>query len=143
MGTRASCARSGAGSNAPGSAARAWQAGRRRFVSKVLGPHFEQVCRDWALHHADPVLPGGLPALVGHGVVHDPKARICHEVDVAVIGIADAGRPPLLAIGDAKWNDTASMAHIDRIRHIRTSRAAAEAEPEIQLIDPATHYGQV
>ncbi|MER6089497.1 AAA family ATPase [Streptomyces bluensis] len=38
----------------PGSAARVWQASRRRFVSNVLGPHFEQVCRDWALHHADP-----------------------------------------------------------------------------------------
>ena len=90
----------------PGSATRVWQASRRRFVSNVLGPHFEQVCRDWALHHADPELLGGLPARVGHGVVHDPKARTGHEVDVAVIGIADGAKPPLLAIGEAKWNDT-------------------------------------
>uniref|UniRef100_UPI001C281391 AAA family ATPase n=1 Tax=Streptomyces sp. AC602_WCS936 TaxID=2823685 RepID=UPI001C281391 len=52
----------------PGNAARVWQASRRRFVANVLGPHFEQVCREWALHHADPDLLGGLPAHVGHGV---------------------------------------------------------------------------
>ncbi|ELP69879.1 AAA family ATPase [Streptomyces turgidiscabies] len=104
----------------PGSAARVWQASRRRFVSNVLGPHFEQVCREWALHHADPELLGGLPARVGHGMVHDPKTRTTHEVDVAVIGIADGhAKPPLLAIGEAKWNDTMGIAHIDRLRHIR------------------------
>jgi AAA+ ATPase superfamily predicted ATPase len=152
----------------PGSATRVWQASRRRFVSNVLGPHFEQVCRDWALHHADPDLLGGLPARVGHGVVHDSKARIGHEVDVAVIGIADAGKPPLLAIGEAKWNDTMGMAHIDRLRHIRSlvsqagrydttdtrlicfsgagfndkATTAAEADPDVRLIDLAALYSQ-
>ncbi|SCF79774.1 hypothetical protein GA0115280_112820 [Streptomyces sp. Cmuel-A718b] len=152
----------------PGSATRVWQASRRRFVSNVLGPHFEQVCRDWALHHADPELLGGLPARVGHGVVHDPKARTGHEVDVAVIGIADGTKPPLLAVGEAKWNDTMGAAHIERLRHIRDlitlagrydttntqllcfsgagfndkAHAAAAADPDIRLIDLATLYNQ-
>ena len=104
----------------PGSAKRVWQASRRRYVSNVLGPHFEQVCRDWTLHQADPELLGGLPARVGHGVVHDRTARTGHEVDVAVVGVADGdGKPPLLAIGEAKWNDTMGIAHIERLRHIR------------------------
>ncbi|GGS24077.1 ATPase AAA [Streptomyces parvus] len=152
----------------PGSATRVWQASRRRFVSNVLGPHFEQVCRDWALHHADPELLGGLPARVGHGVVHDPKARTGHEVDVAVIGIADGTKPPLLAVGEAKWNDTMGAAHIERLRHIRDlitlagrydttntqllcfsgagfndkAHAAAAGDPDIRLIDLATLYNQ-
>ncbi|WP_249350143.1 hypothetical protein [Microbispora sp. H10836] len=67
---------------------------------------------------------GELPC-VGHGVVHDPKARIGHEVDVAVIGVADGGKPPLLAIGEAKWNDTMGIAHIERLRHIRDVIAAS------------------
>lgn len=151
----------------PGSAARVWQASRRRFVANVLGPHFEQVCREWALHHADPGLLGGLPAHVGQGVVSDPSARTSHEVDVAVVGVADGGRPPLLAIGEAKWNDTMGIAHIDRLRHIRdvigrtarydTSRTrllcfsgagfndkardAARASQDVQLIDLPTLYG--
>lgn len=50
------------------------QASRRRFVSNVLGPHFEQVCREWTLHHADADLVGGLPVDVGSG---DDTKLIC------------------------------------------------------------------
>ncbi|MCF2526118.1 AAA family ATPase [Yinghuangia soli] len=150
----------------PGSAARVWRASRHRFTSNVLGPHFEQVCRDWTLHHADPELLGGLPARVGHGVVHDATTRTGHEVDVAAVGIADGTKPPLLAIGEAKWNDTIGIAHIERLQHIRDlvtaagrydtsgtrllcfsgagfnakAQAAAEASPDIHLIDLPTLY---
>ncbi|MFI5715704.1 ATP-binding protein [Nocardia sp. NPDC051750] len=103
----------------PGSAARVWRVSGRRYVSNVLGPHFEQVCRDWALHHADPELFDGFPARVGHGAVHDSGTRTSHEVDVAVIGVAEGGKPPLLAIGEAKWNDTMGAAHLERLQAIR------------------------
>lgn len=152
----------------PGSANRVWQASRRRFVSNVLGPHFAQVCRDWALHHAEPDLLGGLPASVGHGTVHDPTTRTGHEIDVAIIGIADSGKAPLLAIGEAKWNDTMGAAHIDRLRHIRDlitragrydtsqtkmicfsgagfndkARQAATSSPDLHLVDLPALYGQ-
>ncbi|MFE1028414.1 ATP-binding protein [Streptomyces sp. NPDC058818] len=151
----------------PGNAARVWQASRRRYVANVLGPHFEQVCREWALHHADPDLLGGLPAHVGQGVVSDPSARTSYEVDVAVIGVADGTKPPLLAIGEAKWNDTMGIAHIDRLRRIRDvitrtsrydtartqllcfsgagfndkARQAAATSPDVQLIDLRALYG--
>ncbi|MGP4111114.1 AAA family ATPase [Streptomyces sp. 4N509B] len=103
----------------PGAAPRVWRASGRRFLSNVLGPHFEQVCRDWALHHADPDVLGGLPARSGHGVVHDPRARASHEVDVAVVGVADgSARAPLLAVGEAKWNDVMGLGHLERLRHV-------------------------
>lgn len=152
----------------PGNGARVWQASRRRFVSNVLGPRFEQLCRDWALFHADPDLFGGLPARVGHGVVRDPRGRTGHEVDVAVVGVADGTRPPLLAIGEAKWNDTMGAGHVERLRHIRdligaagrydtgdtrlvlfsgagfngNARAAAEASEDVLLVDLPMLYGQ-
>ncbi|NEW39798.1 ATP-binding protein [Nocardia cyriacigeorgica] len=151
----------------PGSARRVWQASQRRFTANVLGPHFEQICREWALHHADPEVFGGLPARVGHGIVPDATGRTSHEVDVAVIGLDDGRKPPLLAIGEAKWNDTIGRAHIDRLRHIRSliERAgrydtsntrlilfsgagfndnavqAAASEPDISLIGLADLYG--
>jgi hypothetical protein len=56
----------------PGSAQRVWQASQHRFASQVLGPHFEQICRDWALHHVEPEVLGGLPVKVSAGTVHDP-----------------------------------------------------------------------
>ncbi len=152
----------------PGSAARVWQGAHRRFASNVLGPHFEQVCREWALHHADPELFGGLPARVGHGVVRDQSARTGHEVDVAVIGVADGRRTPLLAIGEARWNDTMGIAHIDRLRHLRDlisrtgrydtsdtrllcfsgagfngkAREAAATSPDVRLVELAALYGR-
>lgn len=154
----------------PGSAARVWQASRRRFVSNVLGSHFEQVCREWTLHHADPEWLGGLPARVGHGVVHDAATRKGHEVDVAVVGIPEgSGKPPLLAIGEAKWNDEMGGAHVQRLAHIldlitragrydttRTrllcfsgagfnpkARAAADGSLDVGLVDLAMLYGKV
>lgn len=111
----------------PGSAARVWQAGRRRFVSNVLGPHFEHICRQWALHHADPEVFGGLPASVGHGVVPDLVSRAKYEVDIAVMGIPDgAVRTPLLAIGEAKWNDTIGVGHLGRLERIRSVIARSD-----------------
>ncbi|WP_233221481.1 hypothetical protein [Streptomyces carminius] len=87
---------------------------------------------------------------------------------MAVIGIADGAKPPLLAIGEAKWNDTMGAAHIERLRHIRDlitlagrydttntqlmcfsgagfndkAHAAAATGPDIRLIDLATLYNQ-
>lgn len=136
-------------------------------MSNVLGPHFEQVCRDWTFHQADPDLLGGPPARVGHGTVHDPKARTGHQVDVAVVGIADGGRSPLLAIGEAKWNDIMGAAHVERLRRIRDlvteagrydtahtrlfcfsgagfndkAHAVARDNPDVELIGVADLYG--
>lgn len=109
----------------PGSAARVWQASRRRFVSNVLGPHFEQVCRAWTLHGADPDLIGGLPADVGSGEIHDPATRRNCEVNVVVAGMPGSGATPLLAIGEAKWNDVMGLGHLDRLRQVRSVIAAS------------------
>lgn len=91
------------------------------WSGKVVGPHFEQICREWTLHHANPDRLGGLPARVGHGQVHDPRASAGHQLDVAVMGVTGGGKPPRLAIGEAKCNDVLGAAHIEPLLHIRTS----------------------
>jgi AAA+ ATPase superfamily predicted ATPase len=102
----------------PGNATRVWVASRPRFSGKVLGPHFEQICRSWTLNYADPDRIGGLPAKVGHGVINDANSRSAYEVDVVVTGVAD-GKSPLLAIGEAKWNEVMSVRHLDRLRRVK------------------------
>lgn len=101
----------------PGNAERVWRNSQRRFVSNVLGPRFEEICREWALFYADDGVLGDLPARIGHGVVSDPVHRTTHEIDVAVIGTADGGKAPLLAIGEVKWGDVMGIGHLDRLRH--------------------------
>ncbi|MGH3544347.1 MAG: ATP-binding protein, partial [Mycobacteriales bacterium] len=110
----------------PGSAQRVWQASQRRFSSNILGPHFEQVCREWALRHATPERLGGLPARVGHGVVNDAQQRAIHEVDVVVVGLPDGKKTRLLAIGEAKWNETMGIEHLERLRRIQSLIAQAD-----------------
>ncbi len=101
----------------PGRAAPVWQRSQPAFRSKVLGPHFEAMCRQWARWHAAPDTFGGHPSRVTAGTVNDPAARTGHEVDVAVHGRDD--REQLLAIGEAKWNDTMGPGHLHRLQHIR------------------------
>ena len=36
-----------------------------------------------------------------------------------MIGQADGGRPPLLAIGEAKWNEVMGLGHVERLGRIR------------------------
>ncbi|MBB1245372.1 ATP-binding protein [Streptomyces durbertensis] len=114
----------------PGRAAAVWRRSASTFRSKVVGPHFEQVCREWARWHAAPDTHGGLVTSVASGVVNDPSARTSHEVDVAVHGERDDGRKALLAIGEAKWSDVMGLGHLERLRRIRGLLIAAGTATE-------------
>ncbi|WP_240958280.1 AAA family ATPase [Streptomyces barkulensis] len=149
----------------PGRAPAVWRRAQSTFRSKVVGPHFEQVCREWARWHAAPATHGGQVTRVAAGTVNDPAAKTGHEVDVAVHGETDNGREALLAIGEAKWNDVMGMGHLERLRQIRALlvargtahdttrlqcysgagftgelRRLAEDDPTVQLIDPVRLY---
>jgi len=105
-------------------ASRLWQRSQRRFTSNVLGPHFEQVCRYWTRHFAAEETVGGIPVRVETGTVHDVPQKANHQVDVVVFGLVDEGPEPVIAIGEAKWNEVMSVTHLDRLRHIRGLLAA-------------------
>ncbi|MFF7392537.1 ATP-binding protein [Streptomyces scabiei] len=152
----------------PGRASDVWRRTRSTFRSKVVGPHFEQVCREWARWHAAPETQGGHVTRVAGGTVNDPAARTSHEVDVAVHGESQEGRQVLLAIGEAKWSEVMGAGHLERLRHIRSllikNGTATEAtrlycfsgtgftdelnhlvksDPMIQLIDlPRLYHGE-
>ena len=96
-----------------------WRRSQRRFVGNVLGPHFEHLCRHWSRYLAPAGLFGAHPNRVGAGTVNDPANKTSHEVDVAVYGLADDNRTPLIAIGEVKWGDIMGMGHLDRLRRIR------------------------
>lgn len=99
--------------------ARLWKRRQHRFDSNVLGPHFEQICREWAFSYAPEQTFGGYVNRVGSGVVNDSARRTSHEVDVAVFGERSDGTEALLSIGEAKWNDVMGIGHLDRLRRIR------------------------
>lgn len=96
----------------------AWSRSRNTFLSKVVGPHFEHLCREWVAWHSEPDTFGGLPIEVASGTVADPAARTSHEVDVVVRGAVGQDQGILLSIGEAKWNKVMDLRHLDRLRHI-------------------------
>jgi hypothetical protein len=119
----------------PGRAAQVWRRVRPTFLAKVMGPHFEDLSREWARWHASPQTLGGFPRRVAAGVVNDPAVRTTHQVDVAVFGEPDEARPTgepppttLLAIGEAKWSavmDTHALARLAHLRDLLTASGAA------------------
>jgi uncharacterized protein len=148
---------------------RLWERSRRRFTDNVVGPHFEQLCRYWAHHFATEEVAGGFATRVEPGNVHDPASKATHQVDVVVLGLDNADRQAVLALGEAKWGVTMSMSHLERLRHIRglltaqgrpgatTARllcfsgagfsggliAEASRAGDVQLLGPADLYSSV
>lgn len=103
-----------------GRAEQVWSESRDRFLGKVIGPHFEALCREWLRDHTDPALLPAPVSRVGRGVVNDAGRRTSHEVDVVALGAADGARRPLLAIGEAKWGDQIGARHVERLDRIRS-----------------------
>jgi uncharacterized protein len=102
-----------------GDGATVWRGSRSRFLSQITGPHFETICRDYAIR-ADPEVFGGLPAAVGAGVVGDAANRTQIQIDVAVLAPAELGKPRrILSLGEAKWDRVMEQRHVDRLRRAR------------------------
>jgi uncharacterized protein len=100
-------------------AANVWRRQRQTFLSQVVGPHFEALCRDWAAH-ADQERFGDLPAEVAAGIVADPGHKTQIEVDVAVLAAGNPGEArQILSLGEAKWGEVMGLGHLDRLRRAR------------------------
>ena len=102
-----------------GDAPAVWPGARARFLSQVAGPHFEAICRSYAIT-ADPGVFGGMPGEVGSGVIPDPANRTQIEVDVVVLAPGEPGRPrKVLSLGEAKWDRTMDLRDVERLRRAR------------------------
>jgi AAA+ ATPase superfamily predicted ATPase len=102
----------------PGRAAAVWQRSRQTFLARVAGPHFERLCRDWARWYAAPETHGGYAASVGAGTMNDAAGRASHEIDIVVLG-DENGRRVVRSIGEAKWAQTMTAGHLERLRRLR------------------------
>lgn len=102
-----------------GQAEAVWRDQRAAFLSGVVGPHFESLCRSFA-QQAEPDLFGGPVGQVGSAVVHDPASRTSIEIDVAVLAPGEPGRPQrILSLGEAKWGTVMNRYHTGRLARAR------------------------
>ncbi|MEV0594048.1 AAA family ATPase [Nonomuraea cavernae] len=97
----------------------AWRNSQSTFLSQVVGPHFEGICREWAMSVGAEVF-GELPGEVAAGTVADPGNRTQIQVDVAVLAPDEPGRPRrILSLGEVKWDTIMTAGHVARLRRAR------------------------
>lgn len=102
----------------------AWRNSRATFLSQVVGPHFEGICREWAMSVESAVF-GDLPGQVAAATVNDPRDRKQIQIDVAVLAPEETDRPRrILSLGEVKWDRTMTLGHVDRLRRARELLAA-------------------
>jgi uncharacterized protein len=102
-----------------GHAEAVWRDRQADFLSRVVGPHFESLCRSYALA-AGSDLFGAPSGEVGSGVVKDPVNRTQIEIDVAVLAPREPGRQPrLLSLGEVKWGTVMGRHHTERLARAR------------------------
>jgi AAA+ ATPase superfamily predicted ATPase len=97
-----------------------WADSKQKFRSKVVGPHFEAICREFARGYGRDVF--GVPVgQVAAGTVADPAGDGEIEVDVAVLGPAEPGRRQgIVSLGEANWGDVMGVRHVARLRRARS-----------------------
>ncbi|GHE10857.1 hypothetical protein GCM10010339_68480 [Streptomyces alanosinicus] len=109
-----------------GFAEQVWQQAAPTFNSKILGPHFEDLARDFTRRNAHTLLPGGLPGPVGTTEVADQAARTKHGVDVIALAAGESPQAPrarIALLGEAKATaarrGTGDLERLERLERIR------------------------
>ena len=127
-------------------ATEAWADAQARFATHVLGPHFEDLARDWTIRYASEQTTGGRLARVGATQVNDPAGRSRAEVDV--VGIRAGASPKVGLLGEAKFRAEPAglgvLAHLERARDLLAARVAVEDDVKLLVFsssgfDPGLH----
>ena len=151
-------------------AAEVWAGAADTYRSRIVGPHFESLCRRWVDRYAADETLGGPVAPARQMQVNDRQRRQSFELDVvAASSLPGAGRPrrtTVQLLGEAKASrlGTEDLTRLDRIAELLdehkavslapTARkllfsiqgfstdleATARHRPEVELIDQARLY---
>jgi hypothetical protein len=96
-----------------------WHRQRSAFLSEVVGPHFEALCRDWAVRSGEEAF-GEFPSQVAATEISDPVRKTQIQVDVAALSAGTPDTPKrVLSLGEAKWGEIIGLPHLDRLRRAR------------------------
>lgn len=115
-------------------AAAVWAEIEDTVRSRIYGPHFEELARQWTATHASAATLDGRASFVGQTVVSCRQHRSHHEVDVVALERTPGAPDRLVALGEAKWRDHAmDMGQLERLRHIRELVTTATGPPRLLL----------
>jgi AAA+ ATPase superfamily predicted ATPase len=98
---------------------RVWTRSTPTVDSKIYGPHFEDLARQWCLRYADEETLGGAPGAVRPTEIACREHQRGHELDIVVT--EDSGPTSRIsAIGEAKaTSDPIGTGQLRRLEHLR------------------------
>ncbi|MFH8473410.1 ATP-binding protein [Streptomyces sp. NPDC018000] len=103
-----------------------WEDARTDFNTRVAGPRFAQVCRDWAARFADWATPGSDHGTASYGSLSDPSAAAGLDAEVVVRQGDDHMRGPLLSVGLARWHTGMDIHHLQHLRRVLDALGSRE-----------------
>jgi len=124
-----------------GRADRVWGRSAPTVDSKIYGPHFEDLARQWCLLHADEETLGGAPGAVRPTELACREHQKGHELDLVVT--EDSGATSRIsAIGEAKATaDPVNAGQLRRLEHLRGLLPSARvAEPPKLILFSRTGF---
>lgn len=118
-----------------GRADRVWQANADTIASRIYGPHFEDLARQWCFEHAAPDTLGGVATSVRPTGLPCREHRRGHELDVVVTQTTSFAADRVIAIGEAKSTAApVDTAELERLEHIRGLLPADKVGPLPKLL---------
>lgn len=103
-----------------GRADRVWTENADTVASKIYGPHFEDLARQWALEHAATETLGGRATTVLPTEIACREHRRGHELDVVAIERRTHDGNRITAIGEAKsTSKPIGTSQLERLEHLR------------------------
>ncbi|GAA3611915.1 ATP-binding protein [Kineosporia mesophila] len=96
-----------------------WASTRQTFLTQVVGPHLESLCRSFALDEGADLF-GEQPSEVGSGVINDPANRTQIEIDVVAFSAQQSNGPRnVVSLGEVKWGEVIGVDHLRRLKKAR------------------------
>ncbi|WP_216897631.1 hypothetical protein [Nocardia alni] len=121
-----------------------WQTSAPTFRSKILGPHFENLCRTWVRTYGADQL-GGFLGPVGGTEIPDQRRKTKHEVDVIALRLGARPQSPrtdIALIGEAKATIVPrTIGDLERLEYLRALLADSGHDTEKAVLTLFSLHG--
>ncbi|MGW0804292.1 AAA family ATPase [Nonomuraea sp. NPDC002799] len=118
-----------------GQAARVWRTTADTVASKIYGPHFEDLAREWCFLHASSDTLGGIASAVRPSDVSCRAHRQGHELDIVVTETSPFATDRIIAIGEAKGTlAPIDVPQLQRLEHLRALLPDARLDGQPKLL---------
>lgn len=118
-----------------GRAERVWRTSADTVASRIYGPHFEDLAREWCFLHASSETLGGIATAVRPSDIPCRAHRQGHELDLVITESDSFAADRIIAIGEAKaTSGPMDAGQLHRLEHLRALLPDARIDRQPKLL---------